>query len=164
MWWIRICLIVSVLIAPFAARAADLLADDVPIPADAQIASVSPEAPETAKLFSGAWVGSWGGRLHHVLIVESIDRDGVARVLYAVGDNPDAGIIHQWRRYQATVQGDTLTIASVFTATYKLMHSDKLSATFRRGNAVARAMLSRVDVGDLLPRGRASPGRDLSNF
>jgi pimeloyl-ACP methyl ester carboxylesterase len=151
MWWIRICFIVSLLIASFAARAADLLADDVPIPADAQIASVPPETPETAKVFSGAWVGSWGGRLHHVLIVENIDRDGVARVLYAVGDNPDAGIIHQWRRYQGTVQGDTLTIASVFTATYKFMPSDKLSATFRRGNAVVRAMLSRLNVRDLLP-------------
>jgi hypothetical protein len=86
MWWVRICSLVGVLTAPLAASAAvEILADDVPIPVDTRIVSAPSEAPEAAKRFLGAWVGSWGGLLHSVLIVESVDSNGLASVVYAVG-------------------------------------------------------------------------------
>jgi hypothetical protein len=134
MWWVRICSLVGVLTAPLAASAAvEVLADDVPIPADTRIVSATPEAPEAAKRFLGAWVGSWGGMLHHLLIVESVDSNGVASVVYAVGDNPRAGVMRQWKRYEATVSGDVLTITGASTITYQMTSFDKLAATFRRG-------------------------------
>jgi dienelactone hydrolase len=151
MWWVRICSLVGVLTAPLAASAAvEVLADDVPIPADTRIVSATPEAPEAAKRFLGAWVGSWGGMLHHLLIVESVDSNGVASVVYAVGDNPRAGVMRQWKRYEATVSGDVLTISGASTITYQMTSFDKLAATFRRGGAAVRAMLSRIDMADLM--------------
>jgi hypothetical protein len=142
MWWVRICSLVGVLTAPLTASAVEVLADDVPIPADTRIVSAPPEAPEAAKQFLGAWVGSWGGLLHQVLIVESVDSNGVASVVYAVGDNPGAGVVRQWKRYEATLLGDVLTITAASTITYRFTSFDKLSATFHRGSANARAMLS----------------------
>jgi dienelactone hydrolase len=150
MWWVRICSLVGVLTAPLTASAVEVLADDVPIPADTRIVSAPPEAPEAAKRLSGAWVGSWGGLLHHVLIVESVDSNGVASVVYAVGDNPGASVTRQWKRYEANVSGESLTITGASTITYRLMSFDKLAATFHRGNADARAMLSRIDIADLM--------------
>jgi dienelactone hydrolase len=151
MWWVRICSLVGVLTAPLAASAAvEILADDVPIPVDTRIVSAPSEAPEAAKRFLGAWVGSWGGLLHSVLIVESVDSDGLASVVYAVGDNPRAGVTRQWNRYEATVSGDVLTITGASTITYRLTSFDKLAATFHRGSADARAMLSRFDMADLM--------------
>jgi hypothetical protein len=63
MWWVRIRSLVGVLTAALAASAVEL--DDVPIPADTRIVSAPPETPEATKRFLGAWVGSWGGLLHH---------------------------------------------------------------------------------------------------
>jgi dienelactone hydrolase len=160
MWWLRIwslvgVSIVGVLMAPSAAPAEDVLAGDVPIPADAHVVSAPPEASEAAKRFSGAWVGSWGGERHHLLIVESVETNGAARVVYAVGNNTGAGTGRQWQRYQATISGDTLTIAGVFTATYTLRPPDRLTANFRLATAISEATLSRIDLADLT-RPRAS--------
>jgi dienelactone hydrolase len=148
MWRVRICSLVGALTAALAACAVEL--DDVPIPADTRIVSAPPETPEATKRFLGAWVGSWGGLLHHVLIVESVDSNGVASVVYAVGDNPGAGVVRQWKRYEATVSGDVLTITGASTITYRLTSFDKLAASFRRGSAAVRAMLSRIDMADLM--------------
>jgi dienelactone hydrolase len=135
--------------APSAASAEDVLAGDVPIPVDAHVLPAPPEASEAAGRFSGAWVGSWSGLTHHVLIVESVDADGAARVVYAVGDNAATGIVRQWQRRQATIWGDTLTIAGVFTTTYTLRPPDRLTANFRLGSGVSEATLSRIDLADL---------------
>ena len=88
------------------ASAAEVLVDDVPIPTDVRI-SAPRNAPEALGRFSGAWVGSWGGVLHHILVVENIAADGDARVVYAIGDNPAVGVKRQWHRLLATVSGDS---------------------------------------------------------
>jgi dienelactone hydrolase len=153
MWWVRICSFVGGLSAALAASAVaavEILAGDVPIPPDTRIVSAPLETPEGTKRFLGAWIGSWGGLLHHVLIVESVDSNGVASVVYAVGDNPRAGVARQWKRYEATVSEDVLTLTGASTITYRLTSFDKLAATFRRGSAAARAMLSRIDMADLM--------------
>ena len=51
-----------------------------------------------------------GGTLKHILLVESVSEDGAARVVYAVGENPYAGIQPRWLRLEGIVrahaQGD----------------------------------------------------------
>jgi len=131
--------------APFAV-AADMLVDDVPIPADARI-EVPLDVSETLSRFSGAWVGSWGDRLHHIFIVEDISASGEARVVYAVGNN---GVKGGWRRLEAAVSGNTLTIDDTFNATYVLTPADSLRATYRRGDAVGQATLSRIALTELM--------------
>ncbi|HEX3411561.1 MAG TPA: hypothetical protein VHT00_07565 [Stellaceae bacterium] len=141
------------------AAATDKLVDDVPIPADVRI-EVAPDAPEVLSRFSGAWIGSWRGLLHHILIVENISARGEARVVYAIGGDTAAGFKGQWRRLQATVSTDMLTITApsafstapndTFNATYVLTPADSLRATYRRGDVVARASLSRVAFDELM--------------
>jgi pimeloyl-ACP methyl ester carboxylesterase len=145
--------------APFAV-AADMLVDDVPIPADARV-SPPLNASETLSRFSGAWVGSWGGRLHHIFIVEDISASGKAHVVYAVGNN---GVKAGWRRLEATVSGNTLTIADTFNATYVLTPADSLRATYRRGGAVAHATLSRVALAELMLPGANVAWTTASEF
>jgi len=131
------------------APAAEVLVDDVPIPTDVRI-SAPRNAPEALRRFSGAWVGSWGGALHHILVVENIAADGDARVVYAIGDNPAVGVKRQWHRLLATVSGDTLTIATSIVATYTLTASGGLKASYRSGGTiVSNAALHRIALDDL---------------
>jgi pimeloyl-ACP methyl ester carboxylesterase len=140
------CLFIIVSMGAPLAVAADMLVDDVPIPADARV-EVSRDVSETLRRFSGAWVGSWGDRLHHIFIVEDISSSGEARVVYAIGSN---GVKGGWRRLEATASGNTLTIDDTFNATYVLTPADSLRATYRRGDAVGQATLSRIALTELM--------------
>src|SRR6516162_9787652 len=88
---------------------ADLLVEDVPLPGNVSV-SKPQNVPENFKRFSGAWVGAWGGRLHHILIVESIMADGTANIVYAVGEEPATSVRRQWQRRDATIVGNTLRV------------------------------------------------------
>jgi hypothetical protein len=91
--------------------AADRLVDGVPLPGDAKAAPVVETDPSQLRQWAGAWVGAWGGRLKHVLLVESVTADGSAQVIYAIGDNPWVGIRRGWSRHEATLSGRRLTIS-----------------------------------------------------
>jgi len=169
------CFFIVASIVPSLAAATDKLVDDVPIPADVRI-EVAPDAPQDLSRFSGAWVGSWRGLLHHILIVENISASGEARVVYAIGSDAAAGVKGQWRQLQATVSADTLTITApsafptapgdTFSATYELTPADSLRATYRRGAVTARATLSRIAFDELMLPGAnvawSTPGEFLN--
>src|SRR5262249_25946771 len=89
---------------------ADRLVDCVQIPTEAK--SVPPPAAlrENQQRFLGAWVGRWGGLLKHILIVESLQPDGSASVIYGWGDNPSLNITRGFNRLGASLSGDTLTV------------------------------------------------------
>src|SRR5919106_3250258 len=89
---------------------AEVLVDGVPLPGDAAVTENADPHSDVAKRFSGAWVGSWGDTLKHILVVERISDQGEASVIYAIGDLASAGIVRSWKRHKATVSGDTLTI------------------------------------------------------
>jgi hypothetical protein len=101
--------------------AADRLVDGVPLPGDAKAVTVVETDPTELLQWAGAWVGAWGGALKHVLLVESVTADGLARVVYAIGDNPRFGIRRGWSRREATLSGRRLTISEAgFSATYAI--------------------------------------------
>lgn len=87
-----------------ASAAAETLVDGVPLPSDAAVAE---STDPSSRRFSGAWVGSWGDTLKHILVVERISDGGEADVIYAVGDLASAGIVRSWHRYKGTLSGDT---------------------------------------------------------
>jgi hypothetical protein len=70
------------------AASADRRVDGVPIPDDAKVVPPSAAVPEGHQRFLGAWVGRWGGGLKHILIVESLQPDDSASVIYGWGDRP----------------------------------------------------------------------------
>lgn len=136
-------------LAPSPARA-EVLVDGVPLPSDAAVTESTGSG--AAKLLSGAWVGSWGDTLKHILVVERISDRGEASVIYAVGDLASAGIVRSWKRYKATVAGDTLTISTGFTATYEPA-GNTLRAGFERGAERSSAIMSKVDIATLMASG-----------
>src|SRR5713101_1111971 len=133
-----------VLSQPVAAM--DQLVDGVPLPPDAKAASMAESEPAVQRQWAGAWVGAWGGKLKHILLVESVAEDGIARVVYSIGDNPFFGIRRAWSRHKATVSGRSLTIAEAgFSATYDLTDGGILKATYARGNSSSQTTMARVD-------------------
>jgi pimeloyl-ACP methyl ester carboxylesterase len=131
--------------------AADRLVDGVPLPEDAKAATVVETDPAELRQWAGAWVGAWGGRLKHVLLVESVTADGLARVVYAIGDNPRLRIRRGWSRHEATLSGRRLTISEAgFSATYDLNDQGGLNATYTRGEIVSHAAMTKTDLTALL--------------
>jgi hypothetical protein len=133
---------------------ADRLVDGVPIPDDAKVVPPSAAVPESQQRFLGAWVGRWGGALKHILIVETVQDDGSASVIYGWGDSPDLSIMRGFSRLGANVSGDTLTIESSFTTTYKLTSATSATASRRRGESRAQADMVKVDLAALIASGK----------
>jgi len=136
---------------------ADRLVDGVPIPDDAKIVLPSAAVPENQQRFLGAWVGRWGGGLKHILIVESVQPDGSVGVIYGWGDSPSLSIARGFSRLGANVSGDTLTIESSFTATYKLTSETSATASYRRGEGRAQADMVKLDLAALIASGKKYP-------
>jgi pimeloyl-ACP methyl ester carboxylesterase len=131
--------------------AADRLVDGVPLPEDAKAATVAEPDPIEVRQWAGAWVGAWGGRLKHILLIESVTADGLARVVYAIGDNPWLGIRRGWSRHEATLSGRRLAISEAgFSAIYDLTDRGGLNATYMRGTIVAHASMTKTDLTALL--------------
>ncbi|MEM7209698.1 MAG: alpha/beta fold hydrolase [Pseudomonadota bacterium] len=87
----------------YASAKPDMLLGNVPLPDD-----VSPASSDSP--FTGIWVGRWDNVLNSVLVVESISSGGNASVVYAVAGNPHRGFNARWVRYNAKIQGDTMTL------------------------------------------------------
>ena len=138
--------------------AADRLVDGVPLPGDANVATVAETDPAALRQWAGVWVGAWGGTLKHVLLVESITADGLARVVYAIGDNPWFGIQRGWSRHEATLSGGRLTVSEArFSATYDLNDQSGLNATYTRGKIVSHAVMTKMDLTTLTVPGAVIP-------
>src|SRR5580693_8071189 len=102
------------------AAAADRLVDGVPLPGDAQVATVVETDPAELRQWAGVWVGAWGG------------------------------IRRAWSRHEATVAGRRLTISEAgFSATYDLNDQGGLSATYTRGQIVGHAAMTKTDLTTL---------------
>lgn len=136
--------------APRVGMAADRVVDGVPLPSDAAVASV---ATDLQQQWAGAWVGAWDGSMKHVLIVESVADDGRAGVVYAIGGNP-FGIAAQWKRHQARISGNSLSISEAGVAiAYRTKSRDSLEATYARGNVRSQAAMTRADLATLVAAG-----------
>ncbi|MBS0528240.1 MAG: alpha/beta hydrolase, partial [Proteobacteria bacterium] len=146
------------------AATADLLVDGVPLPSDASVAG-SPSG-NLLKPWNGVWVGAWGGSLKHILLVESVSEDGTAHVVYAVGDNPYAGITRRWFRIDGIASDHTLQIKGKgFSATYQMTDGGGLKARFERGDDSSTAEMTRIDLASLLkPNAVIAWTRGVSEF
>jgi dienelactone hydrolase len=84
--------------------------------------------------------------------------------LYAWGDNPGRSIARGFVRLGANLGGDTLTIESSFTATYKLTSATSATAAYRRGEGRAQADMVRVDLAALINSRKKFAGSDLESI
>jgi hypothetical protein len=82
-----------------------------PLPADLSIQPPGAGVPAADAAFSGAWGnGAWGGSIPTALIVEQIDGDGTAKVIYARGATEQPKIAAHWLRVIGRIEGHRLTI------------------------------------------------------
>jgi len=133
-----------------ATAAADFIVDGVPLPSDVSLASIPQSATDLQQRWSGVWVGAWNDALKHILLVERIDADGSAGIVYAEADNLHTGIRARWWRLAAVVSGRTLAVTGPsFTATYDMDDDEGLNGVFRSGDRMARAAMSRTDLAAL---------------
>ena len=108
--------------------------------------------------FAGTWVGAWGGDLKTILTFESIEADGTATVIYAVGDHALWGIKRGWWRFSGRIEGKKLRIKGRITEiTYELAPSGRLLATYARRNQRSRAVLTRQNLAALRKPGATVP-------
>lgn len=136
-----------------APAADDVIVDGVPLPADVRVVPVAAHAPESHMRFTGAWIGAWGKRTRHILVVESIAADGAARVVYAWGENPTSKVTPGWRRLDARVEGQALSIRDNFSADYTLGGEGTARALWQRGIGRTETDVRRVDLAELLRPG-----------
>jgi dienelactone hydrolase len=132
---------------------ADWLIDSARIPDDATVMPPSAAVPESQQRFLGAWVGRWAGAVKHILIVERVQPDGSATVIYAYGTYPGLSFAPGFRRLGAKISGDTLTIEDAFTATYKLTSATSATASYRRGERSYQADMVKADLAALIASG-----------
>jgi dienelactone hydrolase len=128
------------------ARAGERLIGGVPLPNDVAVQPMPNGVSTSAGSFSGAWIGSWGGFLRHLLIVEAVHPDQTAQVLYAIGDAPAGPTRRMWMRRRATIAGTMLTIEGRATITYMLEPSGSLLATYRQDTLPSYARMSRIPL------------------
>jgi len=132
---------------------ADWLIDSALIPGDAKVVPPSAAVAESQQRFSGAWVGRWRDAVKHILIVESVQADGSASVIYAYGTYPGLSVRPGFRRLGAKISGDVLTIEDSFTATYKLTSATSATASYQRGTSRYQADMVKVDLAALIASG-----------
>ena len=83
----------------------------VPLPADLSIQPPGEGVPVADAAFSGAWGnGAWRGTTPTALIVEQVDQDGTAKVIYARGANEHPKIAAHWLRLTGRIEDHCLTI------------------------------------------------------
>jgi dienelactone hydrolase len=83
----------------------------VSLPTDLSIQPPSASVPAEDAAFSGAWGnGAWDGSTPTALIVEQIDADGTARVIYARGATEHPTAADHWLRLTGRIEDHRLTI------------------------------------------------------
>ncbi len=115
--------------------------DGVPLPEATELV-----APSERDGFAGAWSGLWGHRLKHILVVDNVQPDGNAEVIYAYGDMVSWGITRDWQKYPAQIEGDILTVlGNGFVTNYQKLPSGVLMAGFQAERAFSQAVLHPLD-------------------
>jgi len=128
--------------------ATDLLVDGVPLPSDATVAATT--SGSAFQQWRGVWVGVWGSSPKHILLVESVSDVGAAHVVYAIGDNPYAGIQPRWLRLEGIASERALKVTGQgFTATYEMAEDGSLKARFERGDNASSATMAKADLASL---------------
>ena len=144
--------------APAGAGKPDLVVDGVPLPGDVAPLTRRSAGVQADKRLTGTWVGAWGGDLKTILTFESIEADGTATAIYAVGDHALWGIERGWWRFSGRIEGKRLRIKGRITeVTYELAPSGRLLATYARRNQRSRAVLTRQRLAALRKPGAPVP-------
>jgi dienelactone hydrolase len=84
----------------------------VPLPDDVSVTPPTGDVSTEIAAFNGAWAGDgWDGSVPHALVVERIESDGSAQVMYALGASHDWGTEPVWYRLTGKFVEHRLVVA-----------------------------------------------------
>lgn len=114
------------------------------------LAAPAPGAPAEARAFSGVWAGNWAygafdesmGPLCAALVVESVEADGTARVLYIWGKNENTRTPGN-SRHTARIGGGALSWTEGRTSFTFQMSGAGLSGTRRSSEGIESGRFSK---------------------
>jgi dienelactone hydrolase len=125
----------------------------VPLPDTFDMELPANDVPPGIARFQGAWIGTWQDD-RHILVVERVEPDGHASVVFANSDSAFYGINREWWRSEATIADGMLTITGFRAFRYVFDGPDRLfvTATLKSGavttGALVRADAARLAAGD----------------
>lgn len=133
----------SLLFSATAEASKDILIEGVPLPA-----GISPlHSDATASPFAGTWIGEWDGLLKTMLVVETINADGTASVVYAVEASPQGHFEADWSRFDAEIKGQVLTLLSdKLSMSFELSQTGRLKAVYGDGFSFAVLAKHKLDT------------------
>lgn len=99
------------------------------------IVAPAPDVPADIRAYSGIWKGDWANQLCGVLIVESIQKDGIVQTKYVYGTNPGWGIAKPgFNPWTGTIANGVLKLPPTRTGgnsvEYKMRSPTKLDGLF----------------------------------
>ena len=103
-----VCVVVRIVVLGINVLALRTSLAQAPLPSDISLISPSPTIAHNIAAFSGAWRGAWGGSFPTALVVEQINQDGTARVIYSWGDELTSGIKAGWIRLTGKISSGKL--------------------------------------------------------
>jgi dienelactone hydrolase len=123
----------------------------VPLPTQLEIKPPAADVPSPIARFHGAWVGTWGDDLRHVLVVESVTPDGQAAVVFADADSSSSSVWANWQRIEATIGESGLRLSLGYAeVSYEMDGPDHVVGTFTRKNgSVTSGLFTRLDASRL---------------
>ncbi len=121
----------------------------VPLPSDAQIqAPIQGTLPEEAA-FSGEWFGKWDDDLPHILIVEEIQTNHQAVVVYAWGTGQRYKYKPGWTRHRGIFANGELQLprfSNGAVAAYRMRADGTLDGTYTFTGGVSRVVMKHIDI------------------
>ncbi|CAN5324337.1 hypothetical protein BH11PSE4_BH11PSE4_34540 [soil metagenome] len=121
----------------------------VPLPDRFEIETPTPDVPPDMARFLGAWIGTWHDD-RHILVVERIQPDGHADVVFARSDSAFYAANREWWRDKATIVDGVLIMKGFRTFRYAFDGPDRLfmTATLPNGGVTSGTMV-RADAARL---------------
>ncbi len=121
----------------------------VPLPDKFDMERPAPDVPSEMARFQGAWIGTWHDD-RHVLVVERVNSDGHANVVFAQSDSAFYNMNREWWRDDATITDGVLTMTGFRIFRYAFDGPDRLYLTATLNNGlVTSGTLVRTDAGRL---------------
>lgn len=119
------------------------------LPNDVKVVTPGSNISKDLRSFSGKWSGVADGILDNMLVVEKINNNLEADVVYSWGVAYQWGVSKAgWQRYNAKFQNQTLTIIDEnqkVKITYTLNPDNTLSSVYERPGATSRTLLTKLD-------------------
>jgi dienelactone hydrolase len=122
----------------------------VPLPDKFDMETPAPDVPAEIARFHGAWIGTWHDD-RHILVVERVEPNGHANVVFAKSDSAFYDTNREWWRDEATIIDGVLTMAGFRTFRYVFDGPDRLylTATQNKSGGVTSGTLVRADAARL---------------